>query len=309
MPLTLGPGATGDKLAAKQDVGTDVIYEINGDLRTISGSTDAYGSLAQGALSTSATALIGPASGTDMIIDSITLSNPGASTRIVTFYKTKNSTTYDATTQWGPAITLLTGESASWSGSWKVYTAQGVEKSAPVTSGLIIPGTGFAGPVTGYSSDTYLAGSQILLPTALLVAGRSMFRWNFGVSKTAACTGTPTVIIRYGTGGAIGDTARATFTFSAQTAAVDRGWFEVIARFRTVGSGTSAVLDAEAFLSHQLATTGLNNTTTGGQELAVTSGGFDSTPTGSYIGLSVNGTSTTAPAVWTITAVHAMALI
>lgn len=307
MPLTLGPGSTGDKLAAKQDVGTDVIYEINGDLRTISGSTDAYGSLAQGALNTSATALVGPSSGTDMIIDSISLSNPGASTRIVTFYKTKDATTYNATTQWGPPITLLTGESAQWNGSWSVYTAQGIIKSAPTTSGLVLAATGFGGPVTGFSSDTYLAGSQILLPTNLLTADRSMFRWNFGVSKTAACTGTPTVIIRYGTAGAIGDTARVTFTFSAQTAATDRGWFEVLARFRVVGA--SAVINAEALLSHQLATTGLNNTTTGSQELAVTSGSFDSTPVGSYIGLSVNGTSTTAPAVWTITSVHAFGLI
>src|SRR4030042_4570204 len=111
MPITRGPGATGDKLAAKQDAGTDVIYEINGDLRTIAGSTDAYGSLAQGALSSSAVALIGPAAGTDMIIDSISVFNTGALTRVVTFYKTRNSTTYDATTQWA-VLTLLTGEHA-----------------------------------------------------------------------------------------------------------------------------------------------------------------------------------------------------
>jgi hypothetical protein len=307
MALTLGPGATGDKLAAKQDAGTDVIYEISGDDRTISGATDAYGTLAQGALSNSATALLGPASGHDYIVDNITLANPGASTRVVTFYKTKNSTTYDATTQWGPAITLLAGESAQWHGGsgWTVYTSTGLVKVQP--SGIVIPATGFGGPVTGFASDTYLVGSKILLPTSLLVAGQTMFRWNFGVSKTAACTGTPTVIIRYGTAGAIGDTARVTFTFSAQTAAVDRGWFEIIARFRAVGG--SAVLDAEAFLSHQLATTGLNNTTTGGQELAVSSGSFDSTPANSYIGLSVNGTSTTAPAVWTITTVYGFAVL
>lgn len=308
MALTLGPGTTGDHFAAKQDVGTDVVCEINGDLRTISGSTDAYGSLSAGVLGTSATSLVAPASGTDVIIDSNSLSNPGASTRVVTFYKTKDSTTYDATTQWGPPITLLTGESAQWGGGvWTVYTSTGLVKAQP--SGMVIPATSFGGPVTGFAADTYLLGSKILLPTTLLVAGQTMFRWNFGVSKTAACTGTPTVIIRYGTAGAIGDTAIVTFTFAAQTAAIDRGWFEVIARFRTVGSGTSAVLDAEALLSHQLATTGLNSTTTGSQELAVTSGGFNSTPANSYIGLSVNGTSTTAPAVWTITTVHAFAVL
>ena len=134
MPLALGPGATGDKLAAKQDVGTDVNYEIDGDLRTISGSTDAYGSLAQGVLGTSAAALVGPASGTDMLIGCLHIANPGASTRIVTFYKTKNSTTYDATTQWGPAITLGPGETAMWgNGLWAVYDNVGRPKLVMLT--------------------------------------------------------------------------------------------------------------------------------------------------------------------------------
>jgi len=244
-----------------------------------------------------------------MIVDDISVRNTGASTRIVTFYKTKNSTTYDATTEW-TTLTLLTGERAEWTSyGWQTYNSQGITKVAPVNSGLFVPAEGFSGPTTGYATDTYLTGSKIPVPTTILTAGRSKFMWRFGVSKTAACTGTPTIIIRYGTAGAIGDTARVTFTFAAQTAAVDRGWFEVIAIFRAVGSGTSAILDTEAQIKHQLATTGLNVTTTGFQELAVTSSGFDSTPGGSYIGLSVNGTSTTAPAVWTITSVHGFALI
>src|SRR5674476_629117 len=98
MSLTLGPGTTGDHLAAMVDAGTDVTYEISGDLRTISGATDAYGCLAQGVLSSSATALVGPSAGTDMIIDSIVLNNTGTSTRVVMFHKTLNSTTFDATT-------------------------------------------------------------------------------------------------------------------------------------------------------------------------------------------------------------------
>lgn len=204
-------------------------------------------------------------------------------------------------------VPLAAGEWLTWNetGVLFVYATDGSVKSSGQSISFV-SSSGFAGPVTGFASDTYLAGSRIALPVASLVGGQTGFRWNFGVVKTAAGTATPTVIIRYGTAGAIGDTARVTFTFSAQTAAVDRGWVEVIAAFRTVGSGTSAILDAEAFFSHQLATTGLNSTTTGGQELAVSSSGFDSTPVGSFIGLSVNGG---ASAAWTITSVIGFATI
>lgn len=205
----------------------------------------------------------------------------------------------------GPKVTLAAGEWATLNdpGTWFAYAVDGSVKSSG-SSINFVSSSGFAGPVTGYAADTYLAGSRILLPTASLVAGQTSFRWDFGVSKTAAGIATPTVIIRYGTAGAIGDTARVTFTFSAQTAAVDRGWVRVIAVFRTVGA--TAVLDCEAYLNHQLATTGLNSTTTGSQELAVSSSSFDSTPSGSYIGLSVNGG---ASAVWTITSVMGFATI
>ncbi len=303
MALTLGPGATGDKLAAKQDAGTDVVCEINGDLRTISGSTDAYGSLFQGALGVSAVALVGPSAGTDMIIDNIKVSNPGASTRIVTFYKTKNSTTYDATTQWA-TLTLLTAESAEWNGlGWTVYTAQGIAKTAPVSGGLLITNASVAAQA-GFATDTYLAGSGLLLPTGLIRAGTNLY-WDFDAVKTLAGVAAPTVIIRIGTAGAIGDTARVTFTFSAQTAVVDRAIFRIWANFRSVGAGTAAVVAGIASLHHQLAVTGFNTVQPAGlQTLAVTSAGFDSTPAASYAGLSVNGG---ASAAWTVTVVQAQA--
>lgn len=303
MPLALGPGATGDKLAAKQDAGTDVIYEINGDLRTISGSTDAYGSLAQGALSSTPAALVGPAAGTDAIIDSITIYNSGASTRVVTFYKTKNSATYDATTTWA-TLTLLTLERAEWNSyGWQTYTAQGILKSVISSAGMVITNASVAAQ-TGFSTDTYLAGSNIALPTGLIRPTTQMY-WIFDVVKTAAGTGAPSVIIRFGTAGAIGDTARVTFTFSAQTAVVDRGTIEVWANFRTVGSGTSGVLTGVAILRHQLAVTGLNTVQPAGyQMLAVTSSGFDSSVANSIIGLSVNGNTSAA---WTVTVVQASA--
>ncbi len=303
MPLALGPGATGDKLAAKQDAGTDVVYEISGDLRTISGSTDAYGSLAQGALGSSPVALLGPASGTDMIVDSITVFNTGASTRVVTFYKTKDSATYDATTQWA-VLTLLTGERAEWNSiGWTIYTAQGIAKSAPVSAGLIVTNAATAA-VTGFAADTYLAGSALALPTGLIRAKTSMY-WVFDVVKTAAGIAAPTVILRFGVNGTTGDAARLTFTFSAQTAAIDRGVFELWASFNSIGA--AGVLTGHCKLHHQLAVTGLNTVQPAGmQQLTVTSGGFDTAVANSLAGLSVNGG---ASAAWTITSVNAQAFM
>ena len=298
--LTFAPGATGDKLAAKQDAGTDVVFEVCGDLRTISGSTDAYGSLAQGALSTTPTALIGPAAGTDMLVSNVSVFNTGASTRVVTFYKTKNSTTYDTTTQWA-VLTLLAGERAEWNDGWEIYSAQGIIKNAAVTAGLIV-GVGSTAAQTGFAADTYLAGSALALPTGLIRAGTSLY-WVFDVVKTAAGTAAPKVIIRFGINGSGSDVARVTFTFSIQTAAIDRGIIEVWANFSFAGS--VATLAGIAKLSHQLAVTGLNTVQPAGmQTLAVTSGGFDSTVPSSFIGLSVNGG---ASAAWTVTAVQASA--
>lgn len=302
--LTLGPGVTGDKLAAAQDAGTDIIVEVCGDIRTISGATDAYGSIFQGALSSSAAALVGPGTGTDALVSSIKVSNTGTSTRVVTFYKTKNSTTYNATTQWAK-ITLLDSESAEWiSGlGWMIYNAQGIPKNAPVSGGLRVVNAAVVA-VTGFAADTYLAGSALALPTGLIRAKSSMY-WAFDVVKTAAGIAAPTVIIRFGTAGTTTDAAIVTFTFSAQTAAVDRGVIEVWANFNSVGSGTSAVISAIARLHHQLAVTGLNTVQPAGmQELSVVSSGFNSTPANSIAGLSVNGG---ASAAWTITNVNASA--
>jgi hypothetical protein len=112
----------------------------------------------------------------------------------------------------------------------------------------------------------------------------------FDMVKTGAGSATPTVIIRIGTAGAIGDAAICTFTFAAGTAAADTGTFTVTAHFRTVGSGTVAVLTGTCLCVHALAATGLVSTgASGSGQIQVTSSGFDSTPAGSFIGVSFNG--------------------
>lgn len=146
---------------------------------------------------------------------------------------------------------------------------------------------------TPFSSDTYLAGSNVTVPSGGPYVGTT-YHLMFDLVKTAAGTATPIIIVRYGTNGTTADTARVTFTFGAGTAAVDTGIFELYCTFRTVGSGTSAVLQGQAGLTSNLTTTGISNAV---KALQVTSGGFDSTVASSIIGVSYNGGASAAHTV------------
>ena len=151
----------------------------------------------------------------------------------------------------------------------------------------------------GFATDTYLTGSSIAIPDGSLQAG-ARYRCIFNVVKTAAGTATPIINVRIGTAGTTADTSRGTLTHSAQTAVVDEGTFEVFVTFRSVGSGTSAVIQSLSRLSHRLSVTGLG-TGVGEPEIA-TSAGFNSTTSGLIIGLSVNGGTS---ASWTVQLVQA----
>jgi hypothetical protein len=146
--------------------------------------------------------------------------------------------------------------------------------------------------VTVAATDALLAGSAITIPAGRLQA-KTIYRCKFNLVKSAAGTGLPAINVRLGTG-VIGDASRGTLTFPIGTTVADEGTFEVLATFRTVGSGTSAVLQSMATLTHRLSVTGLN---TGVSPVQIaTSAGFDST-TPTVIHLSVNsGTGAT----WTI---------
>lgn len=142
---------------------------------------------------------------------------------------------------------------------------------------------------TGFSGDTYLAGSGILIPPGLVRVGTTL-HWVFDMVKTAAGTATPLLNIRFGTNGTTADTSRLLFTFTAGSAAIDTGVFEVWAHFRAAGA--SAVLVGVAMLTHQLAATGLTTGGTGGSfTVPNISGAFDATVQNSIIGLSFNGGS------------------
>jgi hypothetical protein len=144
--------------------------------------------------------------------------------------------------------------------------------------------------VTGaYASDTYLAGSAVTIPTAGDWTVGETYVCTFDLTKTAAGTATLVLTLRMGTLGTVADAAILTLTFGAGTAAVDRGVFDVMVTFRTVGSGTSAVVQGLARCTHELAATGLISTGASGSGTIVgASAGFNST-TQTKIGLSVNG--------------------
>lgn len=141
---------------------------------------------------------------------------------------------------------------------------------------------------TGFAADTYLAGSAIKFPLGRAPVVGASYHCRWDMVKTAAGTATPIVIVRFGTAGTVADTARLTFTFTAGSAAIDTGMFELWAHWRAVGA--SSVLTGVCSLNHALAATGLTTGGTGGQfQVAVTSSAFNSGVAGSYIGVSFNG--------------------
>jgi hypothetical protein len=94
-----------------------------------------------------------------------------------------------------------------------------------------------------------------------------------------------------GTLGTTSDATILTFTHTAGTANADTGVFMVTVEFRSVGSGTSAVIAGVSECKHGLASTGLTSGGTSGYEAKpVASSGFNST-TSNIIGLSFNGGS------------------
>jgi hypothetical protein len=185
--------------------------------------------------------------------------------------------------------------------------ASGTNKSttlADIKTHLGLPAAVYNASVTaqaGFSSDTYLTGSNIAIPSGRLKA-TTIYRCTFNVVKTNAGTATPILNIRFGTAGTTSDTSRGQHTFTAGTAAADEGVWDVWAVFRTVGSGTTAVLQSLSRITHKLSVTGITGTGATSEAEIATSGGFDSTVASSIIGCSVNGGTS---ASWTVSLVAA----
>jgi hypothetical protein len=142
---------------------------------------------------------------------------------------------------------------------------------------------------TWAATEAYLAGSTITVAAGDWKV-QGTYHCSFDVTKTSvAGTAAPVIKVYMGTLGTTGDTLIATLTFPAQTAVADNGVFDVYGTFRSVGSGTSAVLQTRGSLTHNLSITGLS---VGVSPIALaTSAGFNST-TPTKIGISATfGTS------------------
>lgn len=182
-------------------------------------------------------------------------------------------------------------------GQWLHYDKYGgIYQAAPQSSMLFNASTTSQG--AGFSSDTYLTGSAITVPSSYPKVG-TIYRCRFEVAKTGAGTATPILTVRYGTNGTTSDAAIATLTFAAGTAAADTGVFDIDVLFRTVGTGTSAVVSATAKLTNNLTTTGFSDAV---KVVNAISSGFASSVANSIIGVSVNGGTS---ASWTVQTVEA----
>lgn len=239
-----------------------------------------------GALTTDVVAA--PSASTYRNVKFISVHNSGSSSNTITIQHTDGTT---AVRLWSgvlmPQMTVQIDET----GKATVYTAGGIAYADPGMSGRYY-NFSTANQGAGFATDTYVTGSNILIPAQRPRAG-TLFTCEISASKTAASTATPSVYLRYGTGAATTDTAIATHTFSAQTAATDQGKFRLVVLFRSVGSGTSAVVQSHCELISQ-PTTGFSSLLKG---IWVTSSGFDSTTANTYLGVSINGG---ASAAWTV---------
>lgn len=184
-----------------------------------------------------------------------------------------------------PAAGYVTAYPAATTSRWA-----SIDESGNVTHYPYVLTAASVAAVSGaYAADTYLAGSGITIPSAGDWTVGETYRCRFDMTKTAAGTAQFTIIVRMGTAGTTADAAILTLAFAAGTAAVDTGMFDVLVTFRTVGSGTSAVIAGTAECRHALAATGLVSTGASGNGLILgTSSGFNST-TQTVIGLSVDG--------------------
>jgi hypothetical protein len=107
------------------------------------------------------------------------------------------------------------------------------------------------------TSEVYLNNSALQVAALGTPTVGRLFKWRLIVSKTAAGTATPIILVRVGTAGTTGDATAITFTWGAGTAAADRGEFEIEALVITAGA--SGVLRGKGNLTSNLATTGLSN--------------------------------------------------
>jgi hypothetical protein len=230
------------------------------------------------AITTAATTdvLAAPGASTQRQVKAVTIRNKGSTSQTVTFVFNQNGTSYEihkATLR--PDDMLQYVDGAGW--------MQIPFSIFPLSN----ESTANQGP--GFATDTYITGSSLVIPSGWVAVG-ALYRLRISVGKTAAGTAATTINIRIGAAGSVADTSRVLFTMGLGTAAVDTGYYEITAMFRTVGA--SAVLQGTLALTSNLTITGLSNAV---KAREVTGGAFNSSAiVGQIIGASYNGGASAA---------------
>jgi hypothetical protein len=232
------------------------------------------------------TTIVGsPAASTSRNVKTLHIQNVHASTAMtVTIQHFDGSTSIDLET-----VTLAAGERIAYveGVGFRIVDVNGVPRAATTLTATNKSLTSQAFSTT----DTYVTGSNVRLDGLGTPVIGLMYDCSFDMAKTAG-TGAVVVTVRVGTAGTTADTARLTFTMDAGTSAADVAEFRVHAMLRSVGGGTSAVLQGRMRMSNNGQTvTGFRDASPTLGVLQVTSGGFDSTVASTQIGISFNGST------------------
>lgn len=138
---------------------------------------------------------------------------------------------------------------------------------------------------TGFASDTYITGSGILIPSCGMQVGQ-IYRWEFGVTKTAAGTAAIVLQARIGANQTTADTSRASMTQTiAQAATASFAKFFASLLVRSV-SASGVVVGEFSPCSSQASF--------GDGKSAVSSTFDNSALAGQFVGLSLNGGASAA---------------
>lgn len=276
---------------------TDIVSVITGSAVTTSVHAswvdNAAGTITPGrtntAISTATTTTVvgSPASSTYRNVRLLTVRNTDASSQNAVTIQHNDGTT--TVILWYGILTAGMSVQLNEMGQVALFTAGGL----PVTASPVGTFYNFstANQGAGFATDTYVTGSRILIPAQTARAG-TIYMCEMSFSKTASGTATPIINLRVGTAGTTSDTTRGTYTFSAGSAAADQFRLRIKAVYRSVGSGSAAVIASHCEAVAQ-PTTGFSTLLKG---ICQVSAGFDSTVANSGLGVSVNGG---ASAAWT----------
>lgn len=149
------------------------------------------------------------------------------------------------------------------------------------------------------TSDTYVTGSRILVPSfGLLVGCRYIIE--LSLSKTGAGTAAPVWTVRMGTAGTTSDASQWTHTGVAQTAVGETGYYHFMGVIRSIGGSGVMQGSLVCVRTGGTAATGLASVPIA----QVTGAAADKAwASGQGIGLSINAGGSSA---WTVTQVRAL---